>query len=1783
MRQVISELMLYLFFALAFGFTCASASSEQPDICTFTVPGESLNVDAQFEGSHWWASVGGDIRFLEWLEAKSIVKQAGRSQDDQFNEVFMYEMDIKKAYEHKKEICARFKMVGDDIATNILYGLMKAAIAFDDREIVRFFINLPGPDGAGQQNKQDILREIKDTIPVTFFQVFLEQSKRVQESIIPLLFDLSLVSYSAVETVSLLTADGEVYKLSLTAEDIQLQLLLRLAPEIMERKPTLHGVFDFDGDGEGEVFIEWHEQRPEYGIDHHYQIYKKKEKYEILGDFKIEDMMEDCDVVFVTEPDPDQPRKVLLTIRGGSRYCELYLLSRDGKSANEVYGAASWGLQDIDRDGIYELVMIQIHSGEERFSIDLQFRYIGIFQWDDDSLSYRKIWSEDGEVIAELYDVDDDGCDEIVALTDTGEEKEGRKLSIYKLSNKAFLLISQLDVTYPYTAFDIHGIRRLKDRKQIVLLLEEFKSREEIQKDPHAQGAQVMRGFDFKDGHLEPAWLNDKIEVADYSASIEDTDGDGEKMVFMDRETGKPVMLKGERAFFNLYSMESYELTPQGIAQPIPPEEISYNQLVKWKRNLKGYLPYPPLLCCGTIYEASFNAEGTIYQLHALIPETGEIKWKFQQEGNAGWPSTERGLPYVSSIAVEDGIVIASSQRSHFVALDAQTGELRWEYDTGSYESVLRHGMQRNPAWLIPKIKNGLVYIKSEDGMLTALNLKTGELCWQFDTGVSGFIPPLITEEKIYTQSQNGIAALNTHTGELIWETPMPLGWDWVNFTLDEVDQVSGLQVRYYEDITTGLYEGLQGSDLILEVDGTPVQNLEQFVAAIHKTQPGQPALKIIRAGEEQTLQITVPEEPPIAADWLSLAICGDMLCAGNMCDSALYGLNAETGEVLWRVRDKVMRNVDKIRPHVSGIYVFSGYRHLYRGYIKDEVSFVGDIAVFSNNGELRWRATDAGLPLLTYGGKLYMMSNGQTAVGGEFVSEERDTLTALSDTDGHVLWQIPLAGMDPVYATDATVCCASPWGLNLRAFDSTTGEPLWSLPTTAYHFIGNNGLLVFVCSEDQLLAISLAEATRQLAQEREARNQWEQFAKSLNAYACLVPYEEAPSSVKKHLWEKMGINWWGPDESILIGENAIFFGPYPFDPRTNTRLWKDPGFDAISSEGHFEQIKAVARQGVYYFTRWYMGSSSITCRSLDAGETIWQREIPGEEQEIGEAFWTDTFVIANGQVYAELVAATEVPHNGEGSLYRVESIHLYALDALTGETLWVFSVDPPAAPQWEPWYRPNVPIVVTDDLVYWGVEGCLYALDPKMGDVRWQYTDPDALTKPFSNNSFVDQPETSLAVSEGVVCIVTAEKLYMLDANTGDLKWQLPVEGLFPRLQTSIYKGRVYAVAYDIKPPICSTEPSSYDQQNNVSNLYLYSLRADTGEVDWMMTFPVQNQYITEYAFDSDMIYLQANAALYVLSAETGQLQWQFSHGARLCLGKENVYVMGDRLYALDKVTGNVKWSNGYRGSIYGSVESDGFLYLKVDAPGEFNPCRLIYVLDLIQVEKLLASGTRWWTEPAERKDIPTLKKISKRPISGFILDNYWLGIGPFDNTDNKGLTFPYPPEREFDASATYQGKTGEVRWQRARDNRQIDGLLSFSDIFFDEWVEGPDKWVLRSDKWNEELNEWVWEPDELVLAYALIDVVSPDDRNVQLRIGSGDGVKVWLNGEVVWTNQIPRQIKLDEDVVPVELKKGSNRLLFKVGFSKDTSCCHFWGLIVRITDENGHPIESLQYAIPR
>lgn len=66
--------------------------------------------------------------------------------------------------------------------------------------------------------------------------------------------------------------------------------------------------------------------------------------------------------------------------------------------------------------------------------------------------------------------------------------------------------------------------------------------------------------------------------------------------------------------------------------------------------------------------------------------------------------------------------------------------------------------------------------------------------------------------------------------------------------------------------------------------------------------------------------------------------------------------------------------------------------------------------------------------------------------------------------------------------------------------------------------------------------------------------------------------------------------------------------------------------------------------------------------------------------------------------------------------------------------------------------------------------------------------------------------------------------------------------------------------------------------------------------------------------------------------------------------------------------------------------------------------------------------------------------------------------------------------------------------------------------------------------------------------VAYAYTEVDSNEAKRVMVGLGSDDSVRVWLNGELIHSKWAGRPLIVDQDLFPVKLRKGKNRLLVKV-----------------------------------
>jgi HEAT repeat protein len=153
---------------------------------------------------------------------------------------------------------------------------------------------------------------------------------------------------------------------------------------------------------------------------------------------------------------------------------------------------------------------------------------------------------------------------------------------------------------------------------------------------------------------------------------------------------------------------------------------------------------------------------------------------------------------------------------------------------------------------------------------------------------------------------------------------------------------------------------------------------------------------------------------------------------------------------------------------------------------------------------------------------------------------------------------------------------------------------------------------------------------------------------------------------------------------------------------------------------------------------------------------------------------------------------------------------------------------------------------------------------------------------------------------------------------------------------------------------------------------------------------------------------------------------------------------------------------------------------------------------------------------------------------------------------------------------------------WQIAGPYREAG--KNFTDLF--DIVFPPETADAKNASWHDvslsENPKSPWAVDLLAafggaqeVAYGRTAIRSDREQTAWLLVSSDDGVKVWLNGEVVHGNAISHTLTQPPAKVKITLKPGWNNLLLKV-----TQNNQGWGFGARLTDADGVPLSGLQFA---
>jgi outer membrane protein assembly factor BamB len=131
------------------------------------------------------------------------------------------------------------------------------------------------------------------------------------------------------------------------------------------------------------------------------------------------------------------------------------------------------------------------------------------------------------------------------------------------------------------------------------------------------------------------------------------------------------------------------------------------------------------------------------------LPATLKLLWTY-----------EAGDSIESSAAIADGAVYVGSMTADLLAIDLETGKLRWKYK-------VQDGIEESS----PAVRDGVVYVGDLSGLLHAVNAADGKSLWTIKTGAEVKSSPVIVGDRLLFGSYDGnLFCVVPRTGAVHWK-----------------------------------------------------------------------------------------------------------------------------------------------------------------------------------------------------------------------------------------------------------------------------------------------------------------------------------------------------------------------------------------------------------------------------------------------------------------------------------------------------------------------------------------------------------------------------------------------------------------------------------------------------------------------------------------------------------------------------------------------------------------------------------------------------------------------------------------------------------------------------------------------------------------------------------------------------------------------------------------------------------------------------------------------------
>jgi halocyanin-like protein len=302
----------------------------------------------------------------------------------------------------------------------------------------------------------------------------------------------------------------------------------------------------------------------------------------------------------------------------------------------------------------------------------------------------------------------------------------------------------------------------------------------------------------------------------------------------------------------------------------------------------------------------------------------GETLWTFAGNGS-----------FRSSPTVVDGTVYAGTTNRLLYAIDAETAEELWRFEVGPEPERTD---KAEGIWSSPQVKDGRLFVGANDYTLYALDAETGAELWRYETDKHVQSSPTVVDGTVYVSGRDlGMYALDAETGAEVWT--------------EEIG-ISGASPAVVDgSVYSGSYT----------TGGPESGKVASFDAA---------------TGEEEWRVDGI--------DTCSSPIVVDGTVVIGALDEYVYGLDAETGEQVWRTE-------------------LPGAQDFAMPTAKD-----GTVYITGWGGETGLRALDAGTGEEEWHAETYSAGHQSPTVVDDtvFIVNQNAELFSVARSDGSVNWR---------------------------------------------------------------------------------------------------------------------------------------------------------------------------------------------------------------------------------------------------------------------------------------------------------------------------------------------------------------------------------------------------------------------------------------------------------------------------------------------------------------------------------------------------------------------------------------------------------------------------------------------------------------------------------------------------------------------------------------------------------------------------------------------------------